>query len=353
MYSLSFHAIDSWSTSLGPHDTFQILFDSLSPINCGPFEGDLEFNQDICAHPTAKDSGNLKMIGWISHSSLSLTLRFNLQLNQNSLDESLGIRDIQLNFTNTTFSSNYNCIFYTLPTFSQTRCTCPQNQFDFQTFQCNTCHSPLCSSCIDSGANSCSECSQGYYLPIVPGTCTNCDPICPTCFGPGTGNCNSCVSGYYLGGTSCNGCDPICPTCSGTGINNCNSCIQGYYLDGTTCKICDPICPTCFGTGTNNCNSCIQGYYLDGVSCRSCHTSCFDCNSFQYNQCTACLPGFILFRGVCIEINRCIPPFNNVNNFECHSPCPNQNFSSWRLNCFPKCLTTVIPGTDALCKSKL
>ena len=323
IYSFNVFLFDSWSYSLNPHDTFQILFDTLSPINYGPFDGDVIHLTHLCGNPNFGDT-ELKMTGWISHSSLSLTLRFNLKLDQTSDDESFGIRDIQLTFTNKTFASNYNCAFYYYPDFFQTRCVCPQNQFNFQTINCNTCHSPNCTSCIDSGVNRCYECSKGNYLTsAAPGTCNNCHPICTSCFGPGTTNCLNCT--------------------------------DGFYLSGTTCHNCDPACPTCFGAGTTNCYTCSQQYYLNGTTCHHCHSSCLNCTSLQYNQCIACFPGFILFRGVCIESNRCLSlPFTiNITNNECHSPCLNQNFSSWNLSCFPACLTSAIPETDAICKGKL
>jgi len=352
MYSFTFYVIDSWNAF--QNDKIQFSFDGSSSNDFGTLDY-TQYPGHICGSPDHKDSGDIKIIGWVSHSIDSLTLKFTLNLDDLSSNESFGVRDIQLAFKNISFSSNYYCAFYPFSTFYQTRCICPQNQFNFQAINCSTCSSSSCLSCIDSGATSCYECFEGHYLPSVPGTCTSCNPICTSCFGAGTTNCYNCTDGHYLSGTTCNNCDPICPTCFESGTTNCYSCIQGYFLDETTCQNCDPACLTCFGLGTTNCYNCTQQHYLEGTSCYDCHSSCLDCSGSQYNQCTACFPGFILFRGVCIESNRCNAPsftVDNVNN-ECHSPCPIQHFSSWNLSCIPECLTMAIPETDAICKSNL
>ena len=395
-YSFTFNLYGSWDLPpLGLEDYFELIFDSNEHLSVTPFT-----------------FGNQKISGFIAHSGQSLTIKLILMADQGSTDESLLLRAFFLIFTDENLGPNYVCSHHETPTETPpiTKCDCPIAEFDFTRMECGSCHSD-CTACFGFGSSKCYNCSQGYYLTQT--TCNPCDPICPSCFGPAIAQCNSCITGYYLDQTTCIQCDPACPTCFGTGTNNCtscissynlrgnsccdqicptcfasaitqcNSCVPGYYLAGNTCTQCDPICPTCFGAGTNDCTSCIssynlvgnsccdpicatcfgigernctschQSYYLNGNSCEVCHATCLDCTGPDYNQCTACHPGFTLFRGVCVESSRCNFPFSlDVSNNLCNSHCPSLNFTSWNVSCFPPCLTSAIPDTDILCKSK-
>jgi len=346
-YSFTFNLYGSWDyPPEGTEDYFEVIFDGIGPLRFGGYN----YHEYLHVTPSPISAGNQKIFGFIAHAGLSITIKLILMADQLSGNESILLRDFFLFFTDENLGSNYVCSYYEFPTeiSPTTKCDCPKAQFNFERMECGSCNSD-CTTCFGIGNSKCYECSQGYYLTQT--TCNPCNPICATCFGSAITQCNSCTPGYYLAGNTCTQCNPICPTCNGAGTNDCTSCISSYNLRGNSC--CDPICSSCFGIGERNCTSCHQSYYLDGNSCEVCHATCLDCTGPDYNQCTACHPGFTLFRGVCVESSRCNFPFSlDVSNNLCNSHCPSLNFTSWNVSCFPPCLTSAIPDTDILCKSK-
>lgn len=105
-----------------------------------------------------------------------------------------------------------------------------------------------CLRCIQSDANQCTSCNQGYYLVQSTsqsgtgngyGTCTPCSTGCVLCNGPT--NCNACQSGFTLAGTpigtnqqTCVACALPCAQCY-QDPEICTSCINGFTFTGFNC----------------------------------------------------------------------------------------------------------------------
>ena len=223
-FTFKFWAIDSWDKELDsslPYDSFNVQFDSLPVfVGFGMWSGDQ--SNSLCGNSSYKDFPDGRVYGWIEHSSTSLLLAFISKMSSRSADESFGIREIELLFTNTLPTGSSYCAYTRgLPIYHQLPCTCPTGQY--------------------------------------PGSsgCTNCHEDCESCYGFGSDKCYACASGRYFDGKRCAGCDDSsCSKCSGPGVEECIECDVGFVLWNGKC-IPDTRCvsPMTLDTCTGGCVS--------------------------------------------------------------------------------------------------
>ena len=196
-----------------------------------------------------------------------------------------------------------------------------------------------CKSCKkEKGMNNqCSECNEGYYLPIDKSQnlkCESCSKLenCISC--NGTLNfpiCNKCKTGFKLISNKCEkksciiGSNEKCMSCK-NGTEECLSCNEGYFLpddstDKTKCTKCllDG-CKTCSGNIMNSqCSECFKNPKIkDGkiILCnfeeKTEHCSYFDKN----NNCIYCDKYYKLVDGECLLINNTFYAVYNVVSTE-------------------------------------
>ena len=204
-YSFVFWVIDSWDWGSADYDRFQLQFDTL-PIIEGygvtfPTGGT---GGSVCGGSNWKDVPGIKVSGWIAHTALTLNLKFTVYFDEDSLNESFGVRDLELNFANDYPGVDYICAY----TSSNVILENLQNH-------------PVCS------------CQPGKYNP--GSGCTNCSPACASCSGPGADKCIACADYYYFDGSQCSQCDSSCVRCTGPESNKCTKCASGFALFNGRC----------------------------------------------------------------------------------------------------------------------
>ena len=196
-----------------------------------------------------------------------------------------------------------------------------------------------CKSCKkEKGMNNqCSECNEGYYLPIDKSQnlkCESCSKLenCLSCNGTSNSpTCNKCETGFKLISNKCKkksciiGSNEKCMSCK-NGTEECLSCNEGYFLpddssDKTKCTKCQlDGCKTCSGNITNNqCSECFKNPKIkDGkiILCnfeeKTEHCSYFDKN----NKCLSCDRSYKLVDGECLLINNTFYAVYNVVSTE-------------------------------------
>ncbi len=200
VFTFSVWAIDSWDfTSSSAYDRFELQFDSLPAIQGWgmKWEG---FTTQLCGKTNYNDAAGLRAFGWIEHSSDSLLLQFRSRMDQASLDESFGIREIKMLFTGDEPSGSSFCAYTgSVPIYQQTTCACPTGEY--------------------SGDNGCENCHEN----------------CESCYGSGSDKCYACAKGTYFDGSKCNSCDSSCSECNGSGAEECTACDVGYILFNGKC----------------------------------------------------------------------------------------------------------------------
>ncbi len=196
-YSFTFSAMDSWGWYAGDQDKFLIQFDNLpaiegfgvashqSPANtCGTWENDVI---------------GIRIFGWIAHTALTLKIKFIIDLNEDSNNESFGARDLELIFANDNPGADMICGYTTsiVPLQNQATCICQPGKFSSNGLisGCTSC-SNECVSCYGSGADKCIGCADGYYFD--GSRCSPCDSSCVHCTGPESDKCTECKSGFAL-----------------------------------------------------------------------------------------------------------------------------------------------------------
>lgn len=193
VYSFTFWALDSWDVG---SDYFQIQFDTL-PVIQGYT---LKFRQTstyLCGASNYQDNAGIRVFGQIAHSSLTLNLKFLTFFDENSNNESLGIRDLSLLFVNEDLGSDYICGYTgtSLALLRQDTCACAPGTYSSSSGGCTSC-SKECASCYGSGADSCYECADGYYF--TGAKCVKCDSSCLHCKGGEYNQCTECYPSFAL-----------------------------------------------------------------------------------------------------------------------------------------------------------
>ena len=229
--------IDSWNAI----DSVLIQFDSISikafyGVEYGSFPG------LVCGNSGSiyKDLIHFQVQGRMPHDSASLTLKIISDSDQDSANESLGIRDIVLVFL-TNASGQPQQMFAQAPNSNllpQLKHTCSgTGTYDFTKNSCETCHTN-CSLCFGVAASQCLECTTGYAFY---------GDECLLCFYQSNDNtvCHTeCQGTRVLHSTIFNTC--VCPP--GKILNYDETCVDGdckfpYYIKpGPVENICMPIC---------------------------------------------------------------------------------------------------------------
>ena len=248
----------------------------------------------------------------VDHSSPTLNFSISCDTAADSIGESWGFRDIEIN----SFLCHDSCS------------------------SCNGTTENQCLSCNSSLGyyfynNSCiSLCPSGFYGNNDSSICEICDILCKECFGPSSYDCLSCQSfnlyqnacieqcpnntylsyDFSLLSSICLDCNNTCQTCSGPLETECLTCFdKNYYFLNNECLVCHETCMNCHGTSSYDCdscnittglflynsqciNQCPSRYFYDSSikTCNLCDSSCLSCNDSSSNDCLKCQPNLLL-----------------------------------------------------------
>jgi len=203
-YSFTFWVLDSWDWNVnGQKDGFKIQFDNL-PVIEGFGVNFSELKENLCGATNWLDTAGFRVYGWIAHTSLTLSIKFITNFDEATNNESLGVRDIALFFSNDNPGNDYLCGYTDSTVVIRNQATC--------------------------------ACKPGQYSPDgTSSSCTGCSPECASCYGFGVDKCYNCAQGFYFDGTKCSKCDPSCSKCTGPGYNQCTACYSGFALFNGVC----------------------------------------------------------------------------------------------------------------------
>ncbi len=192
--------MDSWDYyNSASYDKFELQFDSLPALNGWGLKSDT-WNNKFCGNGKYLDLPGVRGFGWIEHSGESLLLTFRSRMDQETTDESFGIREIKFIFADT-MPSGPNLCAYTggPPVYQHTPCACPTGKY--------------------SGSSGCQDCHED----------------CESCYGAGIEKCYACAKGRYFDGEKCVLCDSSCAECTGSGVQECTACDMGKVLFNGKC----------------------------------------------------------------------------------------------------------------------
>ncbi|KAL4495999.1 hypothetical protein ABPG72_015421 [Tetrahymena utriculariae] len=312
------YKIDSWD-----NENVQLVVDGnvLITTTCALSDG----GANLCGRVQYNDQiiQNSKNF---THTSTSLSIKFQTNLDTDAFDESYGIRELYVlvdycspncltcdakgcsKCSSTFFQYNYQCVSVCPDGFaSDSNKTCQPCDFT-----CLTCSAPQSNtSCLTCKSNtylnpnkSCqSNCPANYWTDQTNWKCQNCDPSCYNCKSPGlfleNKQCLSkCDDSYFvLPSTNiCQKCDTTCFNCKNPGLflqnNQCLSkCDDSNYVVPQTniCQKCDSLCQTCSGPSQSECLSCSSSLTFLNNSCLSeCPSNYFTDQSQQTKECKIC-----------------------------------------------------------------
>ena len=154
-FSFTFNEVDSWDED----DTFQVIFDSMVITDgLSIYWENWYIKQNVCGNPGYPDQLGIRMFGKVPHSGSSLTLKFVMQNDEESSNESAGFRDIKLMFATisnaTALNSSDLCGIPTTANYTTSVCECPEGFYTDELGICRACNS-LCSSCFGASADQC------------------------------------------------------------------------------------------------------------------------------------------------------------------------------------------------------
>ena len=154
-FSFTFSEIDTWDAS----DTFQVVFDSVTIANGWSLLWEnWSVKQNTCGSSTYPDQVGIRVFGKVAHSGSSLTLKFVMQNDEPSSNESAGFRDVKLIFATVSdeisSSSPDLCGIPTAASYTSQVCICPEGFYTDESGVCRACNA-LCSSCFGPSANQC------------------------------------------------------------------------------------------------------------------------------------------------------------------------------------------------------
>ena len=323
--SIRIYPIDSWDYDEDDH--FEIWFDG-TKIVAWIFEGyDSPYAQtNLCGDPGYKDLKPMWMYATVPHTANTLTFRVINSLNEDASDESLGFRDITMDFQ---------------------QINNPPSTYSF----CGiTQGNPLV-------YNAC-PCADGTYMyPPDSGNCVNCDSTCKTCTAGGSSACSTCPDGRYKVGNTCPACNSNCQTCFGA-ATTCLTCSTGWFMIGTTCySTCDAPFYTEVVSGVTYCQTPCPGQYVWWD--QSCRSSCtytdaygevytlqpVTINTFlQCNYPCATTGQYLFWNTSCLST--CPEPLTAITyksrNF-CSYPCADTTqYLYWNKSCLSTCPTPLL-----------
>ena len=327
-FQFTMYPLDSWDGSTGGDHT-SLYLDGTTVILWYLQVYDSPYtNTNICGS-SFNDVKPIKVYTTVPHTSGSFTFRIISGLDQESSDESFGLRDVIMTLDNAASpatSVSYCGISVDYP-LEHDICGCADNQ---------------------------------YMYPAGTGNCYNCDSTCATCDAGGASGCTSCPTGRFLVGGYCIICDANCATCSGS-PTACTSCYSGMYLSGSTCYACNSNCFTCVTTATT-CTSCNSGWYMVGTTCYStCDSPLYSYVSGAVTYCATPCPGsYVMWDGSCSSSCTYITAdgtfttttYTEDTYLECKFPCGAGQYLYWNGSCLNNCpspLTSLIYLGENLC----
>jgi len=258
-FAVKTYPIDSWD---GGSDGYQISFDGTT-INGISIDTDSYTTlSDRCGNTDKEDFPMIYSYVVIPHTATDLTLRIISLLDQDSMNESLGIREIYIEFKTVATPVTGFCGRSEIDLPSKW-CLCKSYQYTLapMTGNCLNCDSS-CATCSDGSPNGCIACPDGSLA--MGGVCPSCTPPCATCTSNPT-ECTNCQNPYYLSDTSC---FPSCPA-------PLSSSTSGGFL------YCITPCPGQFaywnGDCENTCNFPLDAFGINGYDVCS-----FPCSSSQF-----------------------------------------------------------------------
>jgi len=224
-------------------------------------------------------------------------IMFQTNLDQSSLNEAYGIRDIHV-YGWSRCPGGCECCSLT----ESSKCTkCFENGFYFRDNQCLKCH-PSCATCSDGTPDSCLSCPEGFYL-TPEHTCIS--PPCPIQWYQNDTN-HSCERCGIRDCIDCSQSKNECLKCGSQTFLDLETrrCVDGcpiaYHQNQKTrvCERCkDPNCEACFQSAAI-CTTCLDGYYVTKEkTCQGCSDdNCLECDE---SQCYKCAEGYKLKKGKC------------------------------------------------------
>ena len=302
--------------SLDGNDYYEFHFDSNVITSWKIPYG--HYNTNVCGTPGYEDVVDVKMYGQVPHSGPKLVFQLVMKLDEGSINESIGIRNIVFLFSTQTVAANSFCA--TSSTLPLSTATPP-------------------SACA---------CSEGQYSN--GGVCTGCNPLCSNCYGPLASDCTECKPIVaFFDGTQCVACTYPCATCFGSSPKQCYTCASGYIAQGSLCIACSfPLVITPSSTCTLPCSN--SGEFLDpSTSPGTCSLTC----EFPYNA------GALLT--ALGPIRTCTPPtcptagqyvyWDSVCRIGCVSPLQLQTISGILVCTFPCADPTSVVYWDGSCQN--
>lgn len=251
-------AIDSWDgSSAGDH--YEVYVDGYAQ-KAWSFTWSTDGFVATCGSTGWGEFPPVLAVSTFVHSASSVTIRFINQLDQASSDESLGIRDIKMNFVSVATPSNSLC----------GRSSANKPLPNWPCVGCDTSH-------------------QYMTLPSS-GTCFECADSCATCNAAGVSGCTSCYSGNYISGNTCNACSSSCVTCVNS-ANYCTACQPGLFMASNSGCYSDCTFPLSVSEsgGITYCNSPCSGsdYAMwDGTCSSTCLSELNATTMSSYRVCT-------------------------------------------------------------------
>ena len=360
LFSFKFQPIDSWdgpgaSSGLYGGDHFELNFDTEN-FNCWALQVfGSAIAQNLCGAGFL-DWYPISVIAYVPHSASTLTFTVLSKLDQVTIDESFGFREISMRFYTAATQTKYFCgVSQTALPYSW--CPCPTAS-EFMdppgTGYCYACDLS-CATCTGASANQCTSCDLGKYL-TSSNTCASCSSICASCSGSAT-HCTGCKVGEFLvGNTTCyTSCPyPLTQTFS-TITAFCESpCPTSYTLWDQTCATsCNsPLVPQTTSSFLI-CNYKCKVYeylYWDGICDTSCpyplSTTIVNSRQFCNYKCSGATV-YLYWDATCIV--GCAFPLSprtaHGSNF-CDYPCASTQFLYWNGSCLGSCNFPLVVRRD-------
>jgi len=222
--------IGGWT---GSKDAFNFLIDGEQVASIAIGKVGTKDGVNSCGGSGKKDL-DTRLVGNISHTADSVTLKFTWELKTKDSTGSFAINDVSLIFSSDTLEDSL--VFLNLVDTSVT----------------------ITPSGNPTGKTTC---KTGYYWE--DDDCLECDEACQDCFGASSSECYQCAMDYNFIEDKCQKCGSDCTLCSDVGDGNCLLCNYGFTLeeDGTCTEDVDP---------THDCVSAYTYQYENGT----CDTDC-------------------------------------------------------------------------------
>jgi len=347
--SFTFWAIDSWDSN----DSFQLYFDGTIYGGWYLYLG--QFLQNFCGHGNWNERGFTILI-ILAHTQPTVTMRVISYLDEESCNEALGIRDLQIVFDRNVPPTSFTMCGVDNSGFPPTNnCGCPVGTYNPSCLPCNS----LCKSCWGGGANQCYSCIDAPDVTYDGTQCIRCTSPCGTCSGSPT-NCVTCVNNWWLVPWT-KQCVRRCPwplvTCYTGTLNNIPSCCSPnagctqdkyFYWDGVTCL---DDCPAPYQAMTEliliklclfQCSP-VEYLYWDGSCGQDCGTplTIVDTGIDGRKLCTWGCPNkyqYLYWDGSC-QTSCAAPRITLLQNgrYICAPPCLTYQYVHWTGECTNSC----------------